>query len=284
MHLGALNLPTLRALAYILQMVGRNDGTISLNQLLLHRRGIRRDIVTKAWDLLLGRDILETLGTNGHDYGLVGLKEGTVPDFLVIWMRKKARVSAAGHRSVRVAAQVMALHDGVIGRACGSMIWKEKVPMPKYRLRPVRVLDLLHRKQMLQHFRVDTSKPTHVQFKLDFDPPLSAGEIVEYGFYVWNRNYYSRSRKEALRLYKDEWIREGLGVNGPAFDVNITVQLPEEYRYQDCRLEKGTSPSASGPASPGEVLSGLQHDEKTLNASLQAPSPGNYYVCWIPPE
>ena len=123
-----------------------------------------------------------------------------------------------------------------------------------------------------------------MQFRLNFEPPLAAGKIVQYGFYVWNRNYYSRSRNEALQLYKDEWIREGLGVTGPAFDVSITVRLPEEYRYQDCRLEKGTSPSASGPASPGEILPGLQRDEKTLNASLRDPSPGNFYVCWIPPQ
>ena len=156
--------------------------------------------------------------------------------------------------------------------------------MPKYQLPPVRVLDILRGKQSLQQFKVDKSKPTHMQFRVDFEPPLSAGNVVDYGFYVWNRNYYSRSRKEALELYKDEWIREGLGVTGPAFDVSILVRLPEGYRYQNCRLEKGTAPSAGGPASPGEVLPGLQHDDRTFSVSLQDPSPGNYYVCWIPPE
>jgi len=278
-----MNPSTLRALAYIVQIISKSDGKVSLNQLLAHRRRIRRIDIAKAWDRFLGLKLLETTEEE-QAYRLVGFKEEKVADFLTIWMRKSARVSALGHRSVRVAAQVMALHDGVTSRACGSIIWKEKVPMPKYRLPPVRVLDLLSGKQILQHFTVDDSKPTHMQFRLNFEPPLSAGKIVEYGFYVWNRNYYSRSRKEALQLYKDEWIREGLGVTGPAFDVSITVRLPQEYRYQECRLEKGTSPSASGPASPGEILPGLKHDEKTLNASLQLPTPGNYYVCWIPPE
>ena len=278
-----MNRSTLRALAYVVQTISRNDGKVSFNQLLAHRHHIRRADVTRAWNLFLGLKILKTPEEGDQDHRLFGLKEGKVADFLTIWMRKKANVSPVGHRSVRVAAQVMALHDGVTSRACGSIIWKEKVPMPKYRLPPVRVQDLLNRKQILQHFTIDGSKPTHMQFMLNFEPPLSAGKIVEYGFYVWNRNYYSRSRQEALQLYKDEWIREGLGVTGPAFDVSITVRLPEGYRYQNCRLEKGTAPSASGPASPGEVLPGLKHDEKSLNASLQRPSPGNYYICWIPP-
>ncbi len=278
-----MNPSTLRALAYIVQSISKNDGKVSINQLLTHRRHIRRADIGNAWDRFVGLKLLETTEEE-QDYRLVGFKEGKVADFLTIWMRKKVRVSAVGHRSVGVAAQVMALHDGVMTRACGSIIWKEKVPMPKHRLPPVKVLDLVSDKEMVQHFTVDDSKPTHMQFKLDFRPSLSAGKIVEYGFYVWNRNYYSRSRKEALDLYKDEWIREGLGVNGPAFDVSITVRLPEGYRYQDCKLEKGTSPSATGPASPGEVVPGLQHEEKTLSVSLQQPTPGNYYICWIPPE
>ena len=278
-----MNPSTLKALAYIVQSISRNDGKVSINQLLAHRRHIRRTDIAKAWDRFLGLKLLEAT-EDEHDYRLVALKDEKNPDFLTIWMRKSARVSVVGHRSVRVAAQVMALQDGVTSRACGSIIWKEKVPMPKYRLPPVRVSDILSGKQIIQKFTVDDSKPTHMQFRLNFEPPLAAGKIVQYGFYVWNRNYYSRSRNEALQLYKDEWIREGLGVTGPAFDVSITVRLPEEYRYQDCRLEKGTSPSASGPASSGEILPGLQHDEKTLNASLRDPSPGNFYVCWIPPQ
>ncbi len=278
-----MNPSTLRALAYIVQSISKNDGKVSINQLLTQRRHIRKADIAKAWDRFLGLKQLETT-EEGQDYRLVGFKEEKTADFLTIWIRKSARVSGMGHRSVRVAAQVMALHDRVTSRACGSIIWKEKVPMPKYRLPLVRVLDLLSGKQILQKFTVDDSKPTHMQFKLNFEPPLSAGKIVEYGFYVWNRNYYSRSRQEALQLYKDEWIREGLGITGPAFDVSILVRLPEGYRYQNCRLEKGTAPSASGPAAPGEVLPGLKHDEQSMNASLQQPTPGNYYICWIPPE
>ena len=279
-----MNPSTLRAVAYIVQTISRIDGTVSFNQLLSHRREVRRLEINRGRDLLLKLKILETSGRDGQDYSLVGLKEGKIADFLTIWMRKKVNVSPVGHRSVRVAAEVIALRDGVTSRACGSIIWKEKVPMPKYKFPPVRVRDILRRKQSLQQFKVDKSKPTHMQFRVDFEPPLSAGKVVDYGFYVWNRNYYSHSKKEALQLYKDEWIREGLGVTGPAFDVRIIVRLPEGYRYQDCRLEKGTAPSAGGPASPGEVLPGLQHDDRTLSASLQEPTPGNYYVCWIPPE
>src|SRR5437667_887234 len=233
---GKMNPSTLRAMAYIVQTISKSDGEVSLNQLLAHRRHIRRTDIAKAWERFLGLKLLETTAEE-HDYRLVGFTDQKTPDFLTIWMRKSARVSDVGHRSVIVAAQVMALHDGVTSRACGSIIWKEKVPMPKYRLPPVRVLDPLSGKQILQHFTVDDSKPTHMQFMLNFEPSLAAGRIVEYGFYVWNRNYYSRSRQEALQLYKDEWIREGLGVTGPALNVNMTIQLPEGYRYQHCRLE-----------------------------------------------
>src|SRR5205814_9596177 len=110
-----------------------SDGEVSCHQLLTHRCDIRRADVAKAWQLFLGLKILETPEEGGQKYRLVGLKEGKVADFLTVWMRKRARVSPVGHRSVRVATQVMALHNGVTGRACGSIIWKEKVPMPKYR-------------------------------------------------------------------------------------------------------------------------------------------------------
>ena len=182
-----MNPSTLRALAYIVQTISESDGEVSLNQLLAHRRHIRRTDIAKAWDRFLGLKLLEAT-EDEQGYRLVGFKEEKVVDFLTIWMRKSARVSAVGHRSVRVAAQVMALHERVTSRACGSIIWKEKVPMPKYRLPPVRVLDLIGGKRILQHFTVDDSKPTHMQFRLNFEPALAAGKIVEYGFYVWNRN------------------------------------------------------------------------------------------------
>src|SRR2546425_397742 len=264
-----MNPSTLKAMVYILEISSKNDG-VSLKRLLTHRHGVRKTDIIRAWNLFLRLKVLKLPEEGGdQDYRLIGFSERTVADFLTIWMRKIARVSPVGHRSVRVAAQDMALHDGVMSKACGSIIWKEKVPMPKFRLPHVRVLDLLHGKKQMRQFTVEETKPTHMQFRLDFQPPLSAGKIVEYGFYIWNRNYYSRSRKEALQLYKDEWIREGLAVTGPAFDVKIMVRLPEGYRYQDFRLEKGTAPSAGGPASLGEILPGLQHRERTLSVSLQ---------------
>src|SRR5881296_4670706 len=109
---------TLKALAYIVQTISRNDGTASFNQLLSHRREVRRVEIGRGRDQFLKLKILETSGRDGQDYSLVGLKEGNIADFLTIWMRKKANVSPVGHRSVRVAAQIMALHEGVTSRAC----------------------------------------------------------------------------------------------------------------------------------------------------------------------
>ena len=280
-----MNPSTLRALAHILQFFNRTDDAVSLNQLIARRDRVRRSEIERAWNSLVRLKVLEgSLEREDQNYRLAGLKDGTTSDFLTIWMRKIAKVSSVGHRSVRVAAQVMTLREDVTSRTCGSIVWKERIPMPKYRLPPARVMDPLNGKHVLHQFRIEESRPTHMQFRLDFKPPLAAGRVVEYGFYVWNRNYYSRSREEALRLYKDQWIREGLGVMGPAFDVSIVVRLPENYLYQDCRLEKGTAPSAGGPASPGEILRGLQHDNTTLSATLRDPSPGNYFVSWIPPK
>ena len=272
-------------MAYIVQSTDGNDGKIAVDELIERRCNIRKADIIGAWNLLRELKIL-TPEQDDQDYRLTGIKEAKIPDFLIIWMRKKTRVSPVGHRSVRVAAQVMALHGKVTNRVCGSIIWKErkKMPAPKSRLPPARVSDLLQGKQFLQNFKVEEANPTHIQFRLDFKPPLQPGSIVDYGFYVWNRNYYSRSRSEAIQLYKDEWIREGLGVSGPAIEASIVVKLPVGYTYQDCHLEKGTAPSVGGPASPGEILPGLKHDEKTLSATLHEPSPGNYFVCWIPPE
>src|SRR5437867_12678772 len=113
-----MNPSTLRALAYIVQTISKRDGEVSLNQLLTYRRHIRRADITKAWDRFLGLKLLETTQEK-QVHRLVGFKEKKAADFLTIWMRKSARDSAVGHRSVRVAAQVLGVHDGVTSRACG---------------------------------------------------------------------------------------------------------------------------------------------------------------------
>ncbi|HYU56400.1 MAG TPA: hypothetical protein VEL71_09320 [Candidatus Dormibacteraeota bacterium] len=85
-----MNPSTLRALAYIVQSISKNDGKVSINQLLTHRRHIRRADIANAWDRFLGLKLLETVEED-QDYRLVGFKEEKTADFLTIWMRKSTR-------------------------------------------------------------------------------------------------------------------------------------------------------------------------------------------------
>ncbi len=121
-------------------------------------------------------------------------------------------------------------------------------------------------------------------FELKFDPPLNSGELVNYGFYVWNKNHYSRSGKEALERYEDEWTREGLAILDPAPQFGIRVELSERYKYPGAILEKDPILAMGGPNVPAAVLSRFDGSGKFLDFDLEHLPLGHHFVGWIPPD
>jgi len=159
------------------------------------------------------------------------------------------------------------------------------MPAPKYSLLPPKrwnpLGDSNHDRVL---FRVEKQKQNDMMFKLKFDPPLGPGELVSYGFYIWNRNHYSRTRKEALDRYKDEWIREGLAIQDPALHARITVELPDGYEHQRAKAEKDPDLTMSGPNIPGALVKDLDTSHRILDLELRRPATGHYFVSWIPPD
>ena len=205
--------------------------------------------------------------------------------FLILEVNKRANVSPRGHRAVRVQAEIMAIRSKVTERRCGSIIWTEESLAPKIRLGPVKRIDLATGKRHSHpKFKTVKQRNNDMIFQLDFQPPLNAGEIVNYGFYIWTPFHYSLSRTEALNKYHDEWIREGISINDPTLSLTITVKLPKRYSYQKAYAEKDPVLTIGGSNVPGFVLTTFATSQKTLTFSSKYPDAGHYFVSWIPPE
>jgi hypothetical protein len=233
-------------------------------------------------DFLQSHQIVSRLSPRDDVYFLEKAKE-----FLILSLDKRVTISAEGHRSVRVSGTLLPVRDGSKSRIVGSTVWKSRIEAPKVRLGPVirkRLVPGL--KEGGFGFEKIESPNNDIRFQLSFDPPLRAGELVEYGFYIWNRYHYAKTRKEALEKFRDEWIREGLVVRDPTVALQIEVNFPDGYSYQRVRAAKNVVFSGDGTAvSQGETLTTSLHEGPTvLNLSIANPELGNFFVCWIPPE
>ena len=244
--------------------------------------GLRRDDAQSALEFLKSRRIVSQLSTSEDRFVLDKDKE-----FLVYSYDKRVAVSSEGHRSVRVTGSLLPIRDGSKSRFVGSTVWKADMTAPRVRLGPVVRKSLVSRvKKGGFSFEKITSPNNDAKFQLSFDPPLSAGEQVDYGFYLWNRSHYAKTRAEALHKFKDEWIREGLAVRDLTVRLSMEVKLPAGYGYQRARAMKNVVFSGDGTlVSQGESLTnGLSESPTRLRLSIDNPELGNYFLCWIPPE
>ena len=179
----------------------------------------------------------------------------------------------------------MALKDDIAERRCGSFVWRDEMPAPKYTLLRPNRSDPLNGKDLgVVSFDVEKKTKNDLVFKLKFDPPLHPGQIVSYGFYVWNKNHFSRTRKEAMERYKDEWVREGLAILDPTIKFGITVELPEEYEYAEAITEKDPVLTMGGPNVPGSELKRFERAQRFLNFTGDKSPVGHYFLSWIPPN
>lgn len=119
---------------------------------------------------------------------------------------------------------------------------------------------------------------------LTFDPPLRAGEYVKYGFSIWSQHYYAMTEAEAVERYGDRWIREGFGIIDPTEKLEFEIRFPHSYTYQKAVFEENPNLRIGGPNVPGILRSTFPLGQKILTKTLDRPSPGNYFISWIPPE
>jgi len=255
------------------------------NQLLAHNETIRSNYIDEGLQLLFTLSVLKRIEKGGKSgYSLRGLEEGGPKDFLILGIWKTARMSDQGNRSARFRARLMALRNGVSMRPCGSLVYSPNVAAPKYRLGPaVRIDPLVDKNPTAPRFEVTKKEPNDLVFRLSFEPSLSAGEVIDYGFYIWAEKIYAMSREEAVERYKDEWTREGIILNDPCLFFNVTVKLPSGFQYREARLEKDPVLTHGGPNVPGSVISSFRLGERVLTANLEKPSAGTYFVSWKPP-
>jgi hypothetical protein len=271
------------ALAFaVRETVGKSR--ISRNRMIAEAEDIDKGDLDRSLDLLTKLGIIQRCADNQR-YHEEAPRGNSNRDFLAVSLQKKVRVSSEGHRSVSLRGFLMALRNEVVERKCGSFVWREQMPAPKYSLLlPKRWNPISGNNHDYVSLRMEKQKQNDMMFKLRFDPPLSPGEFVSYGFYIWNKNHYSRSRKEALERYKDEWIREGLAILDPALQARITVELPEGYKHQRAKVEKDPVLTMGGPNIPGTLVRDLDDSQRILDLELNRPSAGHYFVSWIPPD
>ncbi len=274
-----------QSMAFVIREISCSGGSTSYSKLVKRSElGLTRKALKQALATLQRHKVLEAEdGEKRKSYRL-----NTTSDFLVLSTEKRVRVAASGHRSVRVKNTSLSLKDGLDQRLAGSTVWKSHIESPRVRLGPTSRRDLLDGRDFAKPSFSRVESPNNdVKFQLHFDPPLRAGELVEYGFYLWNQNHYARSRKEALERFRDEWIREGLVVRDPTVSLCIDVKLPEGYKYQAAEPLRNIVFSGEGTALSQDEIT-LPHlfeaNGRRLKLSVENPGLGNYFVCWIPPE
>jgi len=206
-------------------------------------------------------------------------------DTLALSIRKLVSISPEGNRGARVVTEAMALREGVSSRVIGSIVWKNDMRAPKWRMRSARRSDPLSRApEGRVRWNMLKNQRSAISFELVFEPPLRVGEVVRYGFYVWNSRHYAMTRSEAEELYGDRWVREGVAVRGPTDWIEIAVRLPHGFRVQESRLEKNPILNADGPNVPGSVVEKVAQSGRLLSTARDDLEVGRYFLSWIPPE
>jgi hypothetical protein len=206
-------------------------------------------------------------------------------DFLLLATRKNVHVSSEGNRGARVSSEAIALRDGVTRRVVGSIIWRKNVPAPKWQMRATKRFDPLGRvKNGRVERRVLKNERNALSVELAFHPPLHPGELIAYGFYVWNSKHFAITRAEAEERYNDKWVREGLAVRDPIDELQITVEFPPGVGVQQAHLEKDPILTQDGPNVPGRILRRVIQQGRLLEATLYHPENGRYFLSWVPPE
>lgn len=242
--------------------------------------------VDESLQRLVKLGVLKTTGSEDtRKYSIPAPEEVGPKDFLILGSWKKVNVSRKGNRSVRVRTRLMAVRNGVAMRPCGSMIWSDKVTAPKYRLGPAKRMDPLSEKHSTRLvFETAKKQKNDMIFRLNFEPTLRPGEMVDYGFYIWTGNYYSMTRKESMERYNDEWTREGMSVNDPSLLLQIKVSLPDGFHYREAIVEKNPVLTRDGPNVPGATVSKFPPGQRILFKEIVDPDTGHYFVSWKPPE
>lgn len=200
--------------------------------------------------------------------------------FFVLFVEKRVKVSAGYHRSMRLHTKMMALEGGIAETSTGTVVWADWTYRPHI---------VLHRPKRYSPFRPDAgvewktvkSGAGGVDLRLVFHPPLHAGDVVEYSFYTWTKNYYAKTRGEALVRFGDERVREGFGLRNRTDYMEIIV-VPHRG-YSDARVDYDSGELLSKPGA-GKTIERFPEGLPALRWGAHRPPPGRYFVTWLPPD
>jgi len=202
------------------------------------------------------------------------------PDFFTLYLRKKVRVSPGYHRSMALHARLIALRSNIGEYETGTFAWLSWQYKPSVVVRRPRRLGLASSGGNIR-WKIQDTERNSLRVNLVFDPPLRMGEIVEYGFYTWTREYYARSRADALERFGEEWVREGLLVRNETEFIELVV-VPHR-KYQTARVDVDAQESFTKPGWNGRTLKTFETGEDTLVWSCHHPETARYFIAWIPP-
>jgi len=134
----------------------------------------------------------------------------------------------------------------------------------------------LHEKQVSQQ---------RAYLKWVLNPPSQVGEIIRYGFKVIQKNYFTFTKEETLKVYKDEEMMDGLQISIPTILARLEIIFPKYYEFEGVKAEKYDIVLYEGPQDPVKIpkeVGDLVVESNQIRLHLYSPPLGMYFVSWKP--
>ncbi|WP_185957808.1 hypothetical protein, partial [Sulfolobus sp. B1] len=85
------------------------------------------------------------------------------------------------------------------------------------------------------------------------NPPLQVGESIRYGFKVIQKNYFTFTKEETLKVYRDEEMMDGLQISTPTISAKLEITFPKCYEFEGVKAEKYDIVLYEGPQDPVKI-------------------------------
>ncbi|TRM85867.1 hypothetical protein DJ526_10630, partial [Sulfolobus sp. A20-N-G8] len=117
------------------------------------------------------------------------------------------------------------------------------------------------------------------------NPPLQVGESIRYGFKVIQKNYFTFTKEETLKVYRDEEMMDGLQISTPTISAKLEITFPKCYEFEGVKAEKYDIVLYEGPQDPVKIpkeVGDLIVETNQIRLYLYSPPLGMYFVSWKP--
>ncbi len=220
-------------------------------------------------------------------------------DAISIEYVKKVKVLPSGNRSVSIMNTIVMLKSNVTVIKAASFMWSG-VGRPNVKSRFIKMSRLMINVEdgvvrlepvrgAIHGRRVNSKSDREVNFIIELNEPVHVGEVVRYGIYLWSPEYYAMNKKDAIRRFNDEWVREGLAVVRPTIRLMLIVKLPNNYNYERAVVELNPILSNTpGFNQPGYIIKEFKKNQNTLEFDVDWNKTtirrgDKYFISWIPP-